>query len=207
KMLTAYHEGGHAIVALNVPAADPLHKVTITPRGRALGMVLQLPERDQLSTSYAQMTARLAIMMGGRVAEQVIFGSDKITSGAESDIAQATQLARMMVTRWGFSPALGAVAYGKADEEVFLGKSVMRQQDLSRLTAQKIDMEIKRLVEEGCNEAKRIIEQKRQDLEMLAQGLLECETLSGSQISDLLRVQDRVAETAEPIACRSYPSC
>ena len=126
KRLTAYHEAGHAIVALNVPATDPVHKATIIPRGRALGMVMQLPERDKLSMSFEQMTSRLAIMMGGRVAEEMIFGKDKMTSGAASDIEQATRLARMMVTRWGFSDELGTVAYGENQEEVFLGMSMAR---------------------------------------------------------------------------------
>ena len=121
KMLTAYHEGGHAIVALNVKATDPVHKATIIPRGRALGMVMQLPERDKLSMSLEQMTSRLAIMMGGRVAEELVFGSERVTSGAASDIEQATKLARMMVTRWGLSEELGTVAYGENQEEVFLG--------------------------------------------------------------------------------------
>ena len=123
KMLTAYHEGGHAIVALNVKATDPVHKATIIPRGRALGMVMQLPERDKLSMSREQMTSRLAIMMGGRVAEELVFGNEKVTSGAASDIEQATKLARMMVTRWGLSRELGTVAYGENQDEVFLGYS------------------------------------------------------------------------------------
>ncbi|MGE0523217.1 MAG: ATP-dependent zinc metalloprotease FtsH [Variibacter sp.] len=186
KLLTAYHEGGHAILALNVVATDPVHKATIIPRGRALGMVMQLPERDKLSMSYEQMTSRLAIMMGGRVAEEMIFGADKVTSGAQSDIEQATRLARMMVTRWGFSPELGAVAYGENQDEVFLGMSVARQQNVSESTAQKIDAEIRRLVEEGHNEARRVLEEKRGDLEILAKGLLEFETLSGDEIIDLL---------------------
>ncbi len=121
KMLTAYHEGGHAIVGLNVIATDPIHKATIIPRGRALGMVMQLPERDKLSMSLEQMTSRLAIMMGGRVAEELVFGREKVTSGASSDIEQATRLARMMVTRWGLSEALGTVSYGENQDEVFLG--------------------------------------------------------------------------------------
>ena len=121
KLLTAYHEGGHAIVALNVKATDPVHKATIIPRGRALGMVMQLPERDKLSMSFEQMTSRLAIMMGGRVAEELVFGKEKVTSGAASDIEQATKLARMMVTRWGLSDELGTVAYGENQDEVFLG--------------------------------------------------------------------------------------
>ena len=168
KMLTAYHEGGHAIVALNVKATDPVHKATIIPRGRALGMVMQLPERDKLSMSYEQMTSRLAIMMGGRVAEEMMFGKEKVTSGAQSDIEQATRLARMMVTRWGFSEELGAVAYGENQEEVFLGHSVSRQQNISEATAQKIDAEVRRLVEGGYAEARRILEEKRAELETLA---------------------------------------
>ena len=125
KMLTAYHEGGHAIVALNVTATDPVHKATIIPRGRALGMVMQLPERDKLSMSYEQMTSRLAICMGGRVSEELVFGKEKITSGAQSDIEQATNLARAMVTRWGFSEELGTVMYGDNNQdEVFLGYSM-----------------------------------------------------------------------------------
>ncbi|MFG1348988.1 ATP-dependent zinc metalloprotease FtsH [Xanthobacter autotrophicus] len=186
KMLTAYHEGGHAIVALNVPATDPVHKATIIPRGRALGMVMQLPERDKLSMSYEQMTSRLAIMMGGRVAEELIFGHDKVTSGAASDIEQATRLAKMMVTRWGFSADLGAVAYGDNQDEVFLGMSVSRQQNVSEATAQTIDREVRRLVDEGHQEAKRILTEHQQDLETLARGLLEYETLSGDEIIDLL---------------------
>jgi cell division protease FtsH len=187
KLLTAYHEGGHAIVGLNVVATDPIHKATIIPRGRALGMVMQLPERDKLSMSLEQMTSRLAIMMGGRVAEELIFGREKVTSGAASDIEQATRLARMMVTRWGLSEELGTVSYGENQDEVFLGMSVSRTQNASEATVQKIDSEIKRLVEEGYNEATRILTEKRADLETLAKGLLEYETLTGEEIQDLLK--------------------
>jgi len=186
KRLTAYHEAGHAICAFNVKATDPIHKATIIPRGRALGMVMQLPERDKLSMSLEQMTSRLAIMMGGRVAEELTFGHDKVTSGASSDIEQATRLARMMVTRWGLSPELGTVAYGENQEEVFLGMSVARTQNVSEATAQKIDGEIRRLVEDGYKEAMRILTTKAADLETLAQGLLEYETLSGDEIRELL---------------------
>jgi cell division protease FtsH len=204
KLLTAYHEGGHAIVALNVKATDPVHKATIIPRGRALGMVMQLPERDKLSMSYEQMTSRLAIMMGGRVAEEMIFGHDKVTSGAQSDIEQATRLARMMVTRWGFSPELGTVAYGENQEEVFLGHSVSRQQNISETTAQKIDNEVRRLVEEGLTDARRILTERRADLESLAKGLLEYETLSGDEIKDLINgkppVREGVTEPSTPRA-------
>ncbi|MCX7310955.1 MAG: ATP-dependent zinc metalloprotease FtsH [Hyphomicrobiales bacterium] len=204
KMLTAYHESGHAVLALNVVATDPVHKATIIPRGRALGMVMQLPERDKLSMSYEQMTSRLVIMMGGRVAEEMIFGKDKVTSGAQSDIEQATRLARMMVTRWGFSPELGAVSYGENQDEVFLGMSVARTQNVSEATAQKIDNEIRRLVEEGHNEARRILDVKRTDLETLAKGLLEFETLSGDEIKDLLLGKRPVRESViEPQTPRS----
>jgi cell division protease FtsH len=187
KMLTAYHEGGHAIVGLNVIATDPIHKATIIPRGRALGMVMQLPERDKLSMSLEQMTSRLAIMMGGRVAEELIFGREKVTSGASSDIEQATRLARMMVTRWGLSEELGTVSYGENQDEVFLGMSVSRTQNASEATVQKIDTEIRRFVEEGYKEATRILTEKRADLEALAKGLLEFETLTGDEIQDLLK--------------------
>src|ERR1700730_13556163 len=202
KLLTAYHEGGHAIVALHVPATDPVHKATIIPRGRALGMVMQLPERDKLSMSYEQMTSRLAILMGGRVAEELVFGHDKVTSGAASDIEQATKLARMMVTRWGLSDQLGTVAYGENQEEVFLGYSVSRQQNISEETSRKIDGEIKRLVEAGYAEAQHILEEKRADLETLAKGLLEFETLTGDEIKDLLAgkrpARESVIEPATP---------
>jgi cell division protease FtsH len=187
KMLTAYHEGGHAIVGLNVIATDPIHKATIIPRGRALGMVMQLPERDKLSMSLEQMTSRLAIMMGGRVAEELVFGREKVTSGAASDIEQATRLARMMVTRWGLSEELGTVSYGENQDEVFLGMSVSRTQNASEATVQKIDTEIRRLVEEGYNQATKILTERRADLEALAKGLLEYETLTGDEIIDLLK--------------------
>ncbi len=197
KILTAYHEGGHAIVALNVPATDPVHKATIIPRGRALGMVMQLPERDKLSMSYEQMTSRLAVLMGGRVSEEIIFGKEKVTSGAQSDIEQATKLARAMVTRWGFSDELGTVMYGENQEEVFLGYSMGRQQNISEATSQKIDAEVRRLVEAGLAEATRIITEKRQDLETLAKGLLEYETLTGEEIYGLLRGQKPIRDSGD----------
>ncbi len=204
KMLTAYHEGGHAIVGLNVIATDPIHKATIIPRGRALGMVMQLPERDKLSMSLEQMTSRLAIMMGGRVAEELIFGRNKVTSGASSDIDQATRLARMMVTRWGLSEELGTVSYGENNDEVFLGMQVNRQQNVSEATAQKIDNEVRRLVETGYKEATQILTDKRADLEALAKGLLEFETLSGDEIIDLINGKKPNRESVlEPATPRS----
>ncbi len=205
KELTAYHEGGHAIVALNVPATDPVHKATIIPRGRALGMVMQLPERDKLSMSYEQMMSRLAVLMGGRVSEEIIFGKDKVTSGAQSDIEQATKLARAMVTRWGFSEQLGTVMYGENQEEVFLGYSMGRQQTLSEETSQKIDAEVRRLVETGLSEARRIITEKRNDLEALAKGLIEYETLSGDEIMALLKGIPPVRESGDATPPRAAP--
>ncbi|MDF1633674.1 ATP-dependent zinc metalloprotease FtsH [Mycoplana sp. MJR14] len=187
KKLTAYHEAGHAILALNVPMADPLHKATIIPRGRALGMVMQLPEGDRYSMSYKWMVSRLAIMMGGRVAEEITFGKENITSGASSDIEQATKLARAMVTQWGFSDQLGQVAYGENQQEVFLGHSVAQSKNVSESTAQKIDNEIRRLIDEAYAEAKRIITEKHHEFVALAEGLLEYETLTGDEIKALIR--------------------
>jgi cell division protease FtsH len=187
KKMTAYHEGGHAIIALNVPNTDPVHKATIIPRGRALGMVMQLPERDKLSMSYEQMTSRLAILFGGRVAEELIFGKEHVTSGASSDISQATKLARAMVTKWGFSDKLGVVEYGENQDEVFLGHSVARSQNVSEATSEIIDAEVKRLTQQGFDEARRILTERIEDLHTLAKAMLEYETLSGEEIIDLLK--------------------
>ncbi|MCX2697268.1 ATP-dependent zinc metalloprotease FtsH [Ochrobactrum chromiisoli] len=186
KANTAYHEAGHAIVALNVPSSDPVHKATIIPRGRALGMVMQLPEGDRYSATYTWMISRLAIMMGGRVAEELKFGKENITSGASSDIQQATKLARSMVTQWGYSDKLGRVAYGDNQEEVFLGHSVSRTQNISEETAQIIDAEVRRLIDEAYADATRILTEKRADWIALAEGLLEYETLSGDEIRELI---------------------
>jgi cell division protease FtsH len=202
KELTAYHEAGHAIVALNVPKADPLHKATIIPRGRALGMVMQLPEGDRYSMSYKWMVSRLAIMMGGRVAEEHKFGKENVTSGAASDIEQATKLARAMVTQWGYSDELGQVAYGENQQEVFLGHSVTQQKNVSEATAQKIDHEVRRLIDDAYGAATKIITKKRKDWVTIAEGLLEFETLSGEEIAGLLqgRKPERNADDDTPPA-------
>jgi cell division protease FtsH len=189
KELTAYHEAGHALLAITVPSADPLHKATIIPRGRALGMVMQLPEGDRYSMSYKFMISRLAIMMGGRAAEELKFGKENITSGASSDIEQATKLARAMITRWGFSDKLGRVAYGDNQEEVFLGHSVARTQNVSEETAQIIDAEVRRLVDEAYAEALRMLTKKKKEWVAIAEGLLEYETLSGDEIKALIAGQ------------------
>jgi cell division protease FtsH len=180
KKMTAYHEAGHALVSLNMPGSVPIHKATIIPRGRALGMVQSLPERDKISMHYDEMIANLAMAMGGRVAEEMIFGDDKVSSGASGDIQMATQLARSMVTEYGFSPVLGRMAYSTPGADMFHAPKIAEE------TQKVVDMEIKRLVEEGYLTAKKILTEKRKDLDKLANGLLEYETLSGEEISDLL---------------------
>ncbi len=185
KKLTAYHEGGHAIVALKAPQADPVHKATIIPRGRALGMVMQLPEGDRYSQNLVQMKSRLAILMAGRVAEEIIFGKDNVTSGASSDIQGATRLAKAMVTRWGFSDDLGFVNYKEGEDEYgALGR------DTSQATAEKIDSEVKRLINEGYEDAKRILTENNDGLHRLAKVLLELETLSGDEIVKILNGEE-----------------
>ena len=190
KKLTAYHEGGHALVSMNVEAFDPIHKATIIPRGRALGMVMNLPERDKHGYSIKYLKSKLAVCFGGRVAEEIIFGKDNITTGAGggngSDINQATQIARAMVTKYGMSEEMGPVEYGENEEEVFLGRSVARTQSVSEAVAQKIDKEIRKLVDEGYSQAQKILKDKIEDLHKLAKALLTYETLTGSEIEDLL---------------------
>jgi len=186
KKLTAYHEGGHAIVALNEKASDPIHKATIIPRGRALGVVWTLPERDKHSHSREYLEANISKAMGGRVAEELIFGHDKVTSGASSDIQMATKLAKDMVTKFGMSKDLGPLSYGANEDEVFLGRQITRQEHMSEETAKKVDMEVKRLVNEGYEKAKKILTAKIEDLHKLAKALLVYETLSGEEIKDLL---------------------
>ncbi|MFL5236488.1 MAG: cell division protein FtsH, partial [Rhizomicrobium sp.] len=187
KKLTAYHEGGHALVALHVEGSDPIHKATIIPRGRALGLVKRLPERDQLSITRPKMIADLCVAFGGRIAEELIFGHDKVTTGAMSDIEQATRMVRAMVTRFGMSDELGPIAYAENQEEVFLGHSVSRQQNVSEQTAQKIDSEIRRIVDDTYKKAKEILTTRLNDLHTLARGLLEYETLTGDEIVALLK--------------------
>lgn len=179
KRLTAYHEGGHAIVSINSPGSDPIHKATIVPRGRALGVVMRFPEEDSFSMTRQKMLADLAVAMGGRAAEELIFGHEKVTSGAMSDIRQATALASAMVKEWGMSDAVGPVYYGSENP---YRKDNMESEEITKL----VDMEIKRLVEYGLEAAKRILTEKKDDLETLAQGLLKYETLSGQEIQDLL---------------------
>ena len=196
KELTAYHEGGHAIVALNQPASDPIHKATIIPRGRALGMVMRLPERDQLSLPREKMFADITVAMGGRVAEELIFGDQKVTSGASSDIEMATKMARNMVTKYGMSEKLGPIQYGENEEEVFLGRSVQKHQNVSEDTARLIDSEIRNIVDSCYDLAKKILNDKKDDLHKLAKGLIEYETLTGDEIASLLK--DGIVNRPDP---------
>ena len=186
KKMTAYHEAGHAIVAVHEPASDPIHKATIIPRGRALGMVMRLPERDSYSYHRDKMYANLAVAMGGRVAEEIIFGYDKVSSGASGDIQYATKLARDMVTRWGMSDKMGPLQYSEGEEEVFLGYSRTQNMHMSNETAKAIDQEIRRIVETGYDRAKTVLTEQEHQLHLLANALLEYETLSGEEIKSLL---------------------
>ena len=190
KRMTAFHEAGHALVAVKCPASDPIHKATIIPRGRALGMVMRLPERDSYSYAREKMFADLAVAMGGRVAEEICFGYDKVSSGASGDIAMATKLARSMVTKWGMSEKLGMLQYGDNQEEVFLGHSVARSHDISDETAKIIDEEIRRLVDESYGRAKKICTDHRDLLDKLGNALLEYETLTGEDINNIIAGKD-----------------
>jgi len=186
RKLTAYHEGGHAIVAMNEKASDPIHKATIIPRGRALGVVWTLPERDKYSHTREYMEANISKAMGGRVAEEIIFGHEKVTSGASSDISMATKLAKDMVTKYGMSKDLGPLSYGANEEEVFLGRQIAKHENMSEETSKKVDAEVKKIVDAGYQRAKQIITEKLDDLHKLAKALLIYETLSGDEIKDLV---------------------
>ena len=190
KKLTAYHEGGHAIVSFNLKNSDPIHKATIIPRGRALGMVMNLPERDKYQYTVKEFKAKIAMCFGGRVAEELIFGKDNITSGAGggsgSDINQATKIAKAMVTKYGMSEELGPMEYGENEEEIFLGRSVARQQNMSEEMTKKVDIEVRKLIDEGYNKATKILTEKLDDLHKIAKALLTYETLTGDEIEDLI---------------------
>ncbi|NOG68842.1 ATP-dependent zinc metalloprotease FtsH [Roseicella sp. DB1501] len=187
KRMTAYHEAGHALCALKLPECDPVHKATIIPRGRALGLVMSLPEGDRYSKHKSKLLSELAMAMGGRVAEELIFGSDKVSNGASGDIKMATNQARMMVTEWGMSEKLGMIAYGENSQEVFLGHSVTQSKNLSEATAQQIDGEIRRIIDEAYAKARSLLSENIDELHLLAKGLLEHETLSGDEIRQVIR--------------------
>jgi len=186
KELTAYHEAGHALVGIFTPGNDPLHKVTIIPRGRALGVTMNLPERDKYSETKTEMKAKLAMIFGGRVAEELIFGKENITSGASNDILQATQRARAMVVEWGMSEALGPLRYSENEEDVFLGRSVTQRKSMSDETAKLIDQEIRKFIDNAESHARKILKKNLKHLHNLAKALLEFETLSGDDVKELI---------------------
>jgi cell division protease FtsH len=209
KKLTAYHEAGHALVGLIVPKHDPLHKVTIIPRGRALGVTMSLPERDRYGMAKIELESKIAVMFGGRIAEELIFGPENVTTGASSDIQQATSMARRMVTEWGMSAKLGPIKYSDNEEEVFLGHSVTQRKNVSDATAKLIDDEIRRLIDEGESSARRILTEHLDDLHTIANALLEYETLSGEEVKALLRgdpIRVGGGEAPPPRARSSVPT-
>jgi cell division protease FtsH len=202
KELTAYHEGGHALVGLHVPGNDPLHKVTIIPRGRALGLTMSLPEGDRYSTSRSELEAKLAMTFGGRVAEENIYGVENVTTGASSDIRYATNLARRMVTEWGMSEKLGRLRYSENEEEVFLGHSVTQRKNVSDATARIIDEEIRQLVDNAEATARQILTTNIEQLHAVAKALLEYETLSGEEVQSLMRGEQIVRSVDEDSSSR-----
>merc|ERR1711879_38012 len=186
KKLTAFHEAGHALCAMHMEASDPIHKATIIPRGRALGMVMRLPEADRVSLSVEKLRADLVVAMGGRVAEELVFGKDKVTTGASNDIKQATNMAKHMVMEWGMSDALGTIAYSENEQEVFLGHSVTQTQNNSEETAKVIDSEVRKIIETAYKKSTEILTNFRDQLDLIGNGLIEFETLSGDEIKELL---------------------
>jgi cell division protease FtsH len=203
KRMTAYHEGGHALCAMYEPECDPVHKATIIPRGRALGLVMSLPEGDRYSKSKSKLLAELTMAMGGRAAEELIFGADKVSTGAGGDIKGAPDQARRMVTEWGMSDKLGMIAYGDNSQEVFLGHSVTQNKNVSEVTAREIDAEIKSFIDSAYAKAKRILSDNIEELHRLARGLLEYETLSGDEIRQVLRGEPVIKKVVDEPAPES----
>ncbi|MGC8527957.1 ATP-dependent metallopeptidase FtsH/Yme1/Tma family protein, partial [Acidiphilium sp.] len=197
KKMTAYHEAGHALCSISQKHCDPVHKATIIPRGRALGMVMSLPEGDRYSMSKAKLLSELVKAMGGRAAEEIIFGPDNVSNGASGDIKQATDITRRMITEWGMSDKLGMIAYGDNGQELFLGHSVTQHKNVSEATAQEIDREIKLVIDHAYSEARRILTERLDDLHRLAKGLLEYETLNGDEIQIVLRGEPVVRQVVD----------
>jgi cell division protease FtsH len=198
---TAYHEAGHAVVAKLLPKTDPVHKVTIIPRGRALGVTMQLPEQDRYSMDREQILQNIAVLFGGRIAEEIFMG--QMTTGASNDFERATDLARNMVTRWGMSEELGPMVYGENEGEVFLGRSVTVHKNVSEATMQKVDVEIRRIVDQQYRLARRLIEDNRDKVEAMAKALLEWETLDADQINDIM--EGRPPRPPKPASVPAQP--
>ncbi len=196
KRMTAYHEAGHAIVSLHLPESDPLHKVTIIPRGRALGVTMQLPEKDKYSQSMTYLKSRLSILFAGRVAEEMILGKDKVSTGASNDIQVATTIARKMVSEWGMSP-LGPIAFEEPESDVFLGYSIAKRKNMADQTALQVDKAISDLIETAYKKTQTILKSYKKELDILAKGLIEYETLSGEEIQQLLKGKKIRAERVE----------
>jgi cell division protease FtsH len=186
KALTAYHEAGHAIVGRLVPSHDPVYKVSIIPRGRALGVTMFLPEEDRYSMSKEHLESQISSLFGGRIAEEIIFGRDKITTGASNDIKRATDIARSMVTKWGLSEKLGPLAYGDEEEEVFLGRSVTQHKNVSDDTAHSIDSEIRAFIDRNYQRSEQILKDNLDKLKVMAEALIKYETIDSSQIDDIM---------------------
>ena len=187
KKLTAYHEAGHAIVGRLVPEHDPVYKVTIIPRGRALGVTMFLPEQDKYSISKLQLESQLASLFGGRVAEELVFGSDHVTTGASNDIERATAIAKNMVTRWGLTEKLGPLAYSEDEDEVFLGRSVTQHKHMSDDTARLIDEEVRDIIDAAHGKARDLLESHSQHLHLMADALMKYETLDKEQIDQVMQ--------------------
>jgi cell division protease FtsH len=191
KTNTAYHEAGHTMVAKLIPGTDPVHKVSIIPRGMALGITLQLPTADRYSYDRDHLLNNIAILLGGRAAEEIAL--KHMTTGAGNDIERATMLARKMVTEWGMSDKLGPLAYGKKEEQIFLGREIAQHRDYSEHTAIEIDEEVKRIVSENYERAKKLISERRETLDRLTKALLEKETLDGSEVEAIVNGQPAAA--------------
>ncbi|MEK7205042.1 MAG: cell division protein FtsH, partial [candidate division NC10 bacterium] len=187
RKITAYHEAGHALVAKLLPGTDPIHKVTIIPRGRALGVTQQLPAEDKHNYSKEFLLNDIAILYGGRIAEEIVFGLPEVTTGAMNDIERATELARKMVCEWGMSERMGPLQFGKREEMIFLGREIAQHQDYSEQTAMEIDREVRRFIMENYERAKEIVQGHQEKLHRLAEALLEREVLDGSQIDTIVR--------------------
>jgi cell division protease FtsH len=181
---TAYHESGHAVVARLLPRTDPVHKVTIIPRGQALGLTMQLPQEDRYSMDKEQILQNISVLFGGRIAEEVFM--KQMTTGASNDFERATDMARRMVTQWGMSDALGPMVYGENEGEVFLGRSVTTTKNVSEATMQRVDAEIKKIIDERYGLARSLIEENREKVELMAQTLLEWETIDADQVNDIM---------------------
>ena len=187
RKITAYHEAGHALVAKLLPGTDPIHKVTIIPRGRALGVTQQLPTEDKHNYSKEYLLNDIAILYGGRIAEEIVFGAQEVTTGAMNDIERATELARKMVCEWGMSERMGPLQFGKREEMIFLGREIAQHQDYSEQTAMEIDREVRRIVMENYERAKELIQSRLETLHGLAEALLEREVLDGQEIDTIVK--------------------